>query len=67
MSADRLTPDPLLIGVKDAARLLGIGERLLWSMSTSGELPSVRVGRRRLYSVETLRNWIAEREREGRR
>jgi hypothetical protein len=37
--------------------------RTLWTLTACGSIPSVRVGRRVLYSVETLHRWIAERER----
>jgi excisionase family DNA binding protein len=37
---------PLLVSVPEAARLLGIGSTLGWEMVRSGEMPSVRFGRR---------------------
>ena len=40
-------PDtPLLVAVPDAARLLGIGTTLAWDLVRSGDLPSVKLGRR---------------------
>ncbi len=46
----RHTPNPeqqpLLLSVPQAARLLGVGLTLCWDMVHSGELPSVRLGRR---------------------
>lgn len=38
--------DPLLLSVPEAARLLGIGTTLCWEMIHSGQLASVRLGRR---------------------
>jgi excisionase family DNA binding protein len=55
----------LLIDAKAAARLLGIGERLLGLMTASGEIPSLKVRRRRLYPVESLRRWIEVRSGGG--
>lgn len=57
----------LLIPGRDAARMLGgISERTLYAMTAPrGPIASVRIGRadsgnpRVLYSVETLRAWIA--------
>ncbi len=37
---------PLLLSVPVAARLLGVGTTLCWEMVHTGELPSVRLGRR---------------------
>ncbi|NNF44242.1 MAG: helix-turn-helix domain-containing protein [Phycisphaerales bacterium] len=45
---------------KDAARALGIGERLLWSKTNAGEIPCVRIGRAVVYPVDLLRDWLAE-------
>jgi hypothetical protein len=42
--------------------MLGVAPRTLWSLANSGELPCVRIGRRKLYSIDTLRRFIAERE-----
>jgi excisionase family DNA binding protein len=53
---------PLLVDERTAAAMLGVAPRTIWSMAASGELPSVRIGRRKLYSVETLRRFIAEQE-----
>lgn len=59
--------EPLLVGAKVAASLLGFSERLLWSLSIANEIPSVRVRGRRLYSLTALRAWIAERQTNGAR
>lgn len=37
---------PLLVAVPDAARLLGIGLTFAWELVRSGDLPSVKLGRR---------------------
>jgi len=49
---------PLLISAGQAAGLLGVSERTLWALSNAKAIPSVRIGRRRLYSVDALRRWI---------
>ena len=58
--------DALLIPARDAARMLSVSERTLFSMTAPrGPIVSVRIGRadsgnpRVLYSVERLREWIA--------
>ena len=62
MPADARADDrhaPLALRPKDAARALGIGERLLWSMTNSGEIPHVRIGRTIVYPVHLLRAWLS--------
>jgi len=51
--------DRLALRPAEAARALGIGRRLLWSMTVSGEVPHVKVGRCTLYPVDALRDWLA--------
>ena len=50
----------MLIDAKQAAAMLGIGTRTLWSMTKGGEIPHVRIRRRVLYAVEDLRGWVAK-------
>ena len=45
---------------REAAKALGIGERLLWSMTNAGEIPHLRIGRAIVYPVDMLRDWMAE-------
>ena len=47
-AGDRRDDDtrPLLLSVPEAARLLGVGKTLCWDMVYSGQLPSVRLGKR---------------------
>lgn len=51
---------PLAVGAVEAARLLGIGRRLLWSKTAAKEIPSVRIGRRVVYRVIDLERWLEE-------
>jgi hypothetical protein len=41
----------LALRPKEAARALGIGTRLLWSMTNQGLIPHVRFGKRIVYPV----------------
>ncbi len=59
-------PEPLLVKASEAARLLGIGTRKLWTMTNTGEIPCVRFGTAVRYSLATLRAVIARKEK-GRR
>ena len=58
---DTSEPPRLALRAKDAARALGIGERLLWSMTNQGIIPHLKLGRATLYPVDVLRDWLAER------
>ncbi len=51
------TPHPITVTVIEAQRLSGLGATTLWELIRSGQLETVRVGRRRLVvfkSLETL-------------
>ena len=52
----------LLVDARSAAAMLGIGQRFLWSLTASGDIPSVRLSKRAVrYSVQDLEAWIAAR------
>lgn len=52
---------PLLVTAPQAARMLGISERTLWSLTAPrGPIPVVRIGRSVRYSLDDLRVWIDE-------
>lgn len=58
---DLASTDALLWSATKAAAALGISTRALWTLSNCGEIPSVKLGSRRLYPVSQLREMIAER------
>ena len=47
----------LLVGAKEASRLLSISTRTLWTHTKSNAIPSKRLGNRVLYSPEELHAW----------
>lgn len=54
----------LALRPREAAKALGISERLLWSMTAPrGPIPVVRVGTARLYRVADLDAWMARASR----
>ncbi|HPM22944.1 MAG TPA: helix-turn-helix domain-containing protein [Phycisphaerae bacterium] len=57
---DANTTPRLALRPKDATKALGIGPRLLWSMTNRGEIPHVRMGRAVVYPVDELRRWLSE-------
>jgi excisionase family DNA binding protein len=46
------------VPVRDAAKRLGISERTLWALTDAGEIPVVRIGRRVLYDLADLHEFI---------
>lgn len=48
----------LTLNVKETAAALGISQRLLWSLTFSHAVPHVKVGRRTLYPIRELENWL---------
>ena len=43
---------------RQAAKSLGISERLLWEWTNRGIVPHVRLGKRIVYPVDSLRDWL---------
>jgi len=56
--------EPLLVNEREAAQLLGVSPRTVWSLNASGELRSVRIGRCKRYDLADLLAYIA-RKKEG--
>ena len=57
-----------MLGLNDAAKVLGISPRGLHDLASNGEIPTVRTGGgkragRLLFRLETLRAWAAKMER----
>lgn len=48
----------LALRPREAAKALGISERLLWEWTDRGEVPHIRLGKAMLYPVDTLRDWL---------
>ena len=73
LSRALLRPDPgelprLGLRPREAARALGIGERLLFDLTKRGEIPHARLGSKAIvYSVDALRSWLAEQAQQNER
>jgi excisionase family DNA binding protein len=50
--------EPLLLKTFEAARLLSISPRKLWSLTDEGRIPAIRLGKAWRYSREALQDWI---------
>lgn len=53
----------LAVNRREAARLLGVSERLLWTWTNLNRIPHTRMGNRVLYPVELLREWLNSRSK----
>ncbi len=59
--------EPLAVGRHQAAQMLGISERLLWTWTNAKSIPHVRIGARVLYPVDELRRWLEDSARSNSR
>jgi hypothetical protein len=52
-------PEKLLLSAREAARMLSICEKTLWTRTAPrGQIPALKIGSRVLYSLDGLRAWI---------
>jgi excisionase family DNA binding protein len=60
-------PPRLALRPREAAKALGIGERLLFDLTKRGEVPHLRLGNKCVvYPLDALRDWLAGRaQRKG--
>lgn len=52
------SPDSLVVGCREAARLLGISPRTLFSLTKAKKIRSFKIGRRVLYARADLVEWV---------
>lgn len=55
-------PTRLLLTAREAAQVLCISPRKLWGLTTSGDIPCVRIGRSVRYVTDDLRIWVNQRK-----
>ena len=48
----------ILVNVEEAMEALSIGRSKLLELTYEGKLPTIKVGRRRLYPLERLQKWV---------
>ncbi len=48
----------LALRARNAAKALGISERLLWTWTNEGAIPHMRIGKTLVYPVDSLREWL---------
>lgn len=52
----------IAVSPNEAARLCGIGRTTLYAALSSGDLKSIKIGTRRLITIEALRDWLKRNE-----
>ena len=55
---EQTTPGRLLLSPREAAAKLSMSQRTLWTLTASGEIPRVKIGRLVRYDPRDLRRWI---------
>ncbi|MGE0044904.1 MAG: helix-turn-helix domain-containing protein [Hyphomonadaceae bacterium] len=58
MPREQSLPQPLAVAPAEAARISGLGRTRLYEAITSGELPSLKIGARRLIKMVDLEAWL---------
>ena len=53
---------PIAVSPDEAARLAGIGRTTLYAALAKGDLPSIKIGTRRLVRVDAIREWLTKHE-----
>ncbi len=51
--------DPLTITINDARKAIGVGRTTIYSLIANGQIETVKIGRRRLVRVESIRQLVA--------
>lgn len=49
---------PLALGIDDAARVIGVARSMLYEIVARGDLPSFKLGRRRMILAKELETYI---------
>lgn len=51
--------DRIAVDIETAAEMLGVSRGALYPLVMAGDVPSFKIGRRRLVPVDALREWVA--------
>lgn len=62
MNTARIGDDRLAISINEAARVAGVGRTRIYQALGDGELPSIKLGRRRLIRLSAIEDWLAKHE-----
>ena len=54
--------DKLLLSPDEVASALGIGRSTCWKLLMSGDIPSIKIGKRRKVRREVLEQWLVDQD-----
>lgn len=54
--------EPIAVSPNEAAGLSGVGRTTLYAALSAGELKSIKIGTRRLITVDAIRAWLRRHE-----
>ena len=52
--------EPIAISVAEAAERIGVSRAALYPLVMSGDIPSIKIGKRRLVPISALRGWVEQ-------
>lgn len=61
-----ISNDRMTLSVADCVRLTGLSRATIYQFISSGDLPSLKIDRRRLIRPEALAEWLKRHESKGR-
>lgn len=61
-TAPNASIEPLAVSPVEAGHVAGVGRTTIYSAISSGELRSLKIGARRLVTIEALREWLLKHE-----
>ncbi|HEX6015116.1 MAG TPA: helix-turn-helix domain-containing protein [Geminicoccaceae bacterium] len=67
LDAGPSSPEPEAVSINETCRLTGIGRSKLYQLIGDGTLPTLKVGKRRLVRLSTVRRLLASLEHVGSR
>lgn len=65
MEATKVADGKLAVSINEAAEMIGLKRDLTYRLVLGGDIPSFKVGSRRLVSVEALRDYVERRTAES--
>ena len=60
-----IVSEPLLLSVDAGSQAIGVGRSIFYEMLLRNEIPSIKIGKRRLVSRRALEEYVTRRESEG--
>jgi excisionase family DNA binding protein len=57
-AATAQTSTPILVSIKEASRLIGIGNTRIYELINVGALETMRIGRRRMIRYSSIQNFV---------